>query len=131
MPSGLSCDKLVIILDFAGNLMIFYYNIKSVSNCGLANPLSLHLAPQGGANTFCGRSIALIHSSTARRCEYRADKSANYRPDKSGNYKLPNSIWWSRRDLNPRPSRCERDALPAELRPRFMLAKLRFAATIA
>ena len=24
---------------------------------------------------------------------------------------------WSRRDLNPRPSKCESDALPAELRP--------------
>jgi hypothetical protein len=26
--------------------------------------------------------------------------------------------WWSRRDLNPRPLRCERSALPAELLPR-------------
>lgn len=26
-------------------------------------------------------------------------------------------IWWSRRDLNPRPLRCERSALPAELLP--------------
>jgi hypothetical protein len=25
--------------------------------------------------------------------------------------------WWSRRDLNPRPLRCERSALPAELLP--------------
>jgi hypothetical protein len=25
--------------------------------------------------------------------------------------------WWSRRDLNPRPPRCERGALPAELLP--------------
>ena len=37
---------------------------------------------------------------------------------------LPNTFenWkekkiWSRRDLNPRPSKCESDALPAELRP--------------
>lgn len=27
-------------------------------------------------------------------------------------------LWWRRRDLNPRPQRCERCALPAELRPR-------------
>ena len=27
------------------------------------------------------------------------------------------SGWWSRRDLNPRPLRCERSALPAELLP--------------
>jgi hypothetical protein len=26
--------------------------------------------------------------------------------------------WWRRRGSNPRPSHCERDALPAELRPR-------------
>jgi ORF6N domain len=26
-------------------------------------------------------------------------------------------LWWSRRDLNPRPLRCERSALPAELLP--------------
>jgi hypothetical protein len=26
-------------------------------------------------------------------------------------------MWWSRRDLNPRPLRCERSALPAELLP--------------
>lgn len=25
--------------------------------------------------------------------------------------------WWRRRELNPRPSRCDRDALPSELRP--------------
>src|SRR5258706_14655485 len=27
------------------------------------------------------------------------------------------SWWWRRRGSNPRPSHCERDALPAELRP--------------
>ena len=27
------------------------------------------------------------------------------------------SIWWRRRDSNPRPSACKADALPAELRP--------------
>src|SRR5579872_6346302 len=31
---------------------------------------------------------------------------------------LTKGTWWSRRDLNPRPLRCERSALPAELLPR-------------
>ncbi len=31
------------------------------------------------------------------------------------------ALWWSGRDSNPRPPRCERDALPAELPPQFSL----------
>src|SRR5216683_8061959 len=31
--------------------------------------------------------------------------------------------WWSRRDLNPRPLRCERSALPAELLPHRCLRR--------
>ena len=29
------------------------------------------------------------------------------------------ALWWSRRDSNPRPLRCERNALPTELLPRI------------
>ena len=41
-------------------------------------------------------------------------------PRRSTSKKSPlftKKIWWSRRDLNPRPPRCERGALPAELLP--------------
>ena len=31
--------------------------------------------------------------------------------------------WWRRRGSNPRPSHCERDALPAELRPHVYAAR--------
>src|SRR5689334_17017400 len=31
--------------------------------------------------------------------------------------------WWSRRDSNPRPPRCERGALPAELLPQALCAR--------
>ncbi len=37
-------------------------------------------------------------------------------------------LWWTQRDLNPRPLRCERSALPAELRAQigtFHAKKLR------
>src|SRR6266849_1449313 len=37
--------------------------------------------------------------------------------DKIMNTARRRKIWWSRRDLNPRPPRCERGALPAELLP--------------
>ncbi len=30
-------------------------------------------------------------------------------------------FYWSRRESNPRPSRCERDALPTELRPQCVM----------
>ena len=33
-------------------------------------------------------------------------------------YRRKTDEWWRRRGSNPRPSHCERDALPAELRPR-------------
>ena len=29
--------------------------------------------------------------------------------------------WWRRRGSNPRPSHCERDALPTELLPKFLI----------
>ena len=37
--------------------------------------------------------------------------------NRSKNPLLYRRNWWSRRDLNPRPLRCERSALPAELLP--------------
>src|SRR5579872_4721182 len=36
---------------------------------------------------------------------------------KSRGVRTQRGRWWSRRDLNPRPPRCERGALPAELLP--------------
>src|SRR5579862_497894 len=51
----------------------------------------------------------LAHSQIARtRAEFERF---------SAMFEIRETGWWSRRDLNPRPLRCERSALPAELLP--------------
>ena len=49
-----------------------------------------------------------LYQCVARREGYNEKTTIN-----SGLY----SKWWSRGGSNPRPSHCERDALPSELRP--------------
>ena len=56
--------------------------------------------------------------------DWQADRNREWPTKKLGqptnerNEKPPLKNWWSRQDSNLRPSHCERDALPTELRPR-------------
>src|SRR5438067_3861836 len=61
-------------------------------------------------------------SELKRRSLLPAARLLNFSTVRSQNKKPTRRIvgfeeWWRRRGSNPRPSHCERDALPAELRP--------------
>ncbi len=71
------------------------------------------------------RPLRQVHPEGAEALHLSEIDSDNSKSDAfappTSNWSKKSSIsqktWWSRRDLNPRPLRCERSALPAELLP--------------
>ncbi len=47
-------------------------------------------------------------------------RRANLLRNGAGNPVLPWMVWWRAGELNPRPRRCERRALPTELAPHLL-----------
>ena len=94
------------------NMPIFYahsntYLELASYSCGLQykNTLIVECWGLKWGQIYFSSVLSALHASGARKIDLSPFKPR------------PLRIWWSRGESNSRPSHCERDALPTELRP--------------
>src|SRR5262249_36020487 len=82
---------------------------------------SLVVKPKGRVSPCCPATVQRCPNARGQSGRF-AGRSKNERPPVAAAV----SFWWRRGGSNSRPSHCERDALPAELRPHFLEARAEF-----